>query len=99
MSLIENGGESSQEDIAKAILLHDQSQTEYYAKITRDMVGRVLQKRGIVDREGRRYLLRGFKNLSLTKRANLMSLAESKLEEYQEKRGTRIWRHRKQSAG
>jgi ATP adenylyltransferase len=51
MTLLEKGGSCSEEDIARAILAHDQSQVEYYEKITRDMVGPVLRNHHIVSRE------------------------------------------------
>jgi ATP adenylyltransferase len=50
MTLLERGGESSAEDIAKSILLHDESQVEYYENVTKNMVGRVLASHGIVER-------------------------------------------------
>lgn len=47
-------------ELAKAILSRDESQIEYYAKITRDMVGRVLRSHGIVAKDGRAFRLLGF---------------------------------------
>jgi ATP adenylyltransferase len=41
LTLLRAKGECSEQDIAKDLLAHDQSQIEYYEKITRDMVGRV----------------------------------------------------------
>lgn len=54
ISLLTNGGECSERDIAKRLLGHDESQTEYYQKITRDMVGQVLQRHKWVERERER---------------------------------------------
>ena len=42
LCLLENGGIVTQEEIAEALLSYDESQKEYYGRITRDMVGRVL---------------------------------------------------------
>ncbi len=49
MTLLRNGGSASITDIAKNILGNDQSQIEYYEKITRDMVGKVLRNHKIVE--------------------------------------------------
>ena len=51
MTLLKNGGKCSQSDIASALLSHDESQIEYYTNITNNMVGRVLRKHEIVDRD------------------------------------------------
>lgn len=39
-ALLREGGSLPVEEIAKAILLHDESQVEYYEKITNNMVAR-----------------------------------------------------------
>jgi hypothetical protein len=44
MELLRRGGKASADEIAKAILLHDPSQIEYYRQITHNMVGRVLTR-------------------------------------------------------
>ena len=46
--LMEAGDEATVEEIAKALLSYDQSQIEYYAIRTKNMVGRVLTQNGIV---------------------------------------------------
>ena len=45
MSLLKNGGISSIESVAKDLLINDQSQMEYYDKVTKNMVGKVLTKK------------------------------------------------------
>ena len=57
MALLKNYGKCHEVEIAKEILEHDQSQVEYYQKITRDMVGRVLRKHNIVEKSGKDYQL------------------------------------------
>ena len=66
MTLLKNGGKCSQGEIASALLTHDESQIEYYTNITNNMVGRVLRKHGIVDRDksSKEYLLIDFKELT-----------------------------------
>lgn len=48
-TLLENGGEATVEQIAKALLSHDQSQIEYYGIRTKNMVGKVLTQNCIVE--------------------------------------------------
>ena len=51
MELLCNGGVADVSDIAKALLVRDNSQVEYYEQITKNMVGRVLTKnRGLTAR-------------------------------------------------
>jgi hypothetical protein len=55
--LLAHGGKCSTEEIARAILAHDESQVEYYENVTENMVGRVLKGHGIVEREDDGYSL------------------------------------------
>ena len=55
--LLKRSGEASVRDVAAAFLARDESQLEYYEKITKDMPGRVLAKHGIVERDGNKYRL------------------------------------------
>ena len=45
MSLLENGGTRHEQDIARDLLSHDQSQIDYYTVIAKNMVGKVLRRR------------------------------------------------------
>ena len=99
MALLKNQGRCSTEDIARAILEHDQSQVEYYEKITRDMVGRVLRSHHIVRKEGQSYALNDFEQLTRDQIDHLISTCQTKLDEYLSQRGQQIWQHRKLSAG
>jgi ATP adenylyltransferase len=49
MTLLREGSKRSTEELAKAILAHDESQVEYYENVTKNMVGRVLRRHGIVE--------------------------------------------------
>jgi 5-methylcytosine-specific restriction endonuclease McrA len=98
-ALIKNGGRASTVAIAKEILSHDESQLEYYQRITRDMVGRVLQRRGVVTREDGGYGLVGYEKLSAPQAKELLALCREKLEEFKSRRGRRIFEHRRTSAG
>ena len=56
-TLLTRGGKCSTTEIARAILAHDESQVEYYENVTKNMVGRVLRRHGIVEQEGEAYSL------------------------------------------
>ncbi len=99
MTLLERGGESSVEQIARSILAHDESQVEYYQDVTKNMVGRVLRNHGIVEKEGGGYALVDFEDLDTEQIERLTELCESKLDEYKARRGRQIWQHRRVSAG
>src|ERR687898_613638 len=99
MTLLRGGGRASTGEIAKSILAHDESQVEYYEKVTKNMVGRVLRNHDIVEKDGDDYALFGYEDLDDEQIESLLELCESKLEEYKERRGRRIWQHRRMSAG
>jgi ATP adenylyltransferase len=99
LELLRYRGMASKTEIAKALLLRDPSQVEYYEKTTRDMVGKVLTKNhGITEREGDTYRLAGFNELSVAEIANLEALCINKIEDYVTERGDRIWAHRRKSS-
>ncbi len=97
--LLEAGGISHQTDIARAILQYDQSQLEYYIKITNNMVGRVLRNRGIVEKDGKRYTLAGFDELTKSQVSELIALCDQRIGEYIGQRGDQIWAHRNHAEG
>lgn len=97
--LLDNAGRASARTVAASILAHDESQIEYYERITRNMPGRVLRSHGVVRREGQDFVLKGFDALSPEQAHELRSLCQTKLEEYKAKRGEAVWKHRKQSSG
>jgi ATP adenylyltransferase len=99
LALLRGGGWRSTTEIARSILAHDESQIEYYEKVTKNMVGRVLRNHDIVEKEGNDYALFGYVDLDDEQIESLLGLCESKLEEYKERRGRRIWQHLRMSAG
>ncbi len=99
ITLLRNQGKSSQTDIARALLEYDQSQIEYYTNITNNMVGQVLRSHNIVEKDKGEYRMMGFEKLSSSEIGVLIELCEKKLSEYIEKRGRRIWEHRRISTG
>lgn len=99
LTLLENAGKCHQREIAKAILAHDPSQTEYYTNITNRMVGKVLRGRSVVEKDKQDYLLNGFESLTSENIETLKSLCFSKIDEFNDARGQDAWKHRKKSKG
>jgi len=64
--LLEQGGNATDKEIAHDISKYNQSQIEYYQKITNNMVGKVLRSHNIVAKQGNSYCIDGFKNLTKT---------------------------------
>lgn len=99
MTLLNNDGHAHTNEIARAFLLEDESQIDYYSYITRSMPGRVLSKHKIIRKEGDEYFLNDFTELTSADIEELLELCKKKLDDYIEKRGSKIWQHRKKSAG
>src|SRR5260370_38842400 len=78
IELLRRDGKASADEIAKAILLHDPSQIEYYRQITHNMVGRVLTKNhAITTRDKDLYTLNGFSQLNREELDFLISKCET----------------------
>ena len=96
--LLENGGHASVEEIARALLSHDQSQVEYYSIRTKTMVGQVLTKNGVVApiKDGTK--ITGYRlnqeSLTNSERASLSAICDTKLDDFTKSRGDAIWSHR-----
>lgn len=88
-------GKSTDVEIAAQLLQYDEGQIEYYQQITNRMVGKVLQRRGVVIKEGSSYVLPTFNKLSAQQISELVQLCEHKLDTYIKKRGSKIWHHRR----
>ena len=99
MELLKRDGVASVEDIAKALLSRDISQTEYYSHITKNMVGRVLRSHHVIERDKDKFSLVGYSDLAPKEVERLVDLCVIKEKEYVARRGSRIWTHRTKSAG
>lgn len=100
MTLLKNKGSSSTEKIAKEILLHDQSQIEYYSNITKNMPAKVLGKNhGIVEKIDNGYSLIDFNSFTGDQIDELINACQIRLDAYFEQRGDSIFNHRKKSSG
>jgi diadenosine tetraphosphate (Ap4A) HIT family hydrolase len=99
-TLIEGGGHASLRQIAAAFLARDESQLEYYERITRDMPGRVLGKHGLVERDDKGYHLT-FDPASLTpdERTEILRLCDEAVAGYLQKRGEAVYDHRRTALG
>lgn len=100
-TLLEGGGERHESDIARALMSFDVAQLEYYEARTRNMVGPVLRRNGIVtrDRKTRIYRLIGADALSDGERKALVAICRVKVDQFIEARGDKPWHHRRKSAG
>lgn len=102
--LLKSGGEATVEQIAKGLLSHDRSQVEYYEIRTKNMVGKVLIKNGVVlpVKDGNRivgYRLKDFADVGASERDLLIAECEEKIADYIERRGRNIWEHRFKATG
>jgi ATP adenylyltransferase len=94
-----NNGSASVNDIAKDLVSYDQSQIEYYEDRTKNMVGKVLTKnRGITSKDGDKYLIDGFNQLSEIDKQELVKLCDELIEEYLAKRNQTLYDHRRISS-
>ena len=89
--LLKSQGECSEDEIAKAILANVyRKKYKYYMERTRNMVGKVLQRHGIVKRKGTTYRLVGYDYLSKDQINSLVNKCEEKLEKYLSSQGKNI---------
>ena len=96
MELLKNDGQASVTQIAQAILDKDPTQIEYFTEIVKNMVGRVLTKnRCITEKSGDTYKLIGSEHLTDEQIIALIELCQSKIAEFEAKRGDAVWSHRR----
>ena len=82
-TLLQQEGEASVTDIARAIVCNDREQIKEYEKTTKKMVGKVLtDNHGITEKQKNKYILKGFGDLSQEEVTSLISLCDHKLEKY-----------------
>jgi len=99
-ALIQGNGTTGQRAIAAAFLAHDDAQLEYYEEITKRMPGRVLKAHGLVERDGEGYRLSlPLDYLSAEEREELVRICDEKVEDYLQRRGTRVYDHRRTALG
>jgi ATP adenylyltransferase len=96
-SLLANNGKMDIEELAKELLKYDLSQVEYYRGITNNMVGTVLRKHNIVEKEKNAYKLVEFNSLTESEKASAIKECNQKIDDYIKKRGLSIWEHRRRN--
>tara|TARA_B100000959_G_scaffold29168_1_gene28044 strand:+ start:246 stop:1241 length:996 start_codon:yes stop_codon:yes gene_type:complete len=96
-TLLTNDGKADKNLIAKKILEYDFSQVEYYENITNNMVGRVLRNHDIVQKVKGNYILKSYENLNKLDIEEIIKICDSKIHEYIENRGKKIWEHRRRN--
>ena len=95
-TLLQKKGSADILYLAKQLLMHDQSQVEYYEQVVKNMVGKVLTtNRKLTKKDGSKYILEDFDSLSKDEIEELKKLCDQKIDEYIQKRGDKIWEHRK----
>ena len=99
-SLIENNGKNSSKEIAKDFLKYDPWAIKYYEDITKIMPGRILTKNlSIIKRNKNIYSIENYYKMNNSERKQISILCEKKIEEFIQKRGGKIWKHRSKSSG
>lgn len=96
-TLLLEGGRATKTSIAQSISKYDLSQLEYYESIINKMVGRVLRNHDIVTKKKNTYVLNEFAELSESEINEIVKLCDYRIEEYINKRGEKIWQHRRKN--
>ena len=100
IQLLSGGGRATVSDIAKAILVRDPTQVEYYEAITKRYPGKVLTlNRGLTERDGDTYFLKGFDELSKGEVSSLIEICLERLGHFLKTRVADPWNHRRKSSG
>ena len=96
MECMRQGGSATVTEIARKLLSHDISQVEYYEQITKNMVGDVLTTKNEITekiKDGRRiagYRIPNCSDLSESEIEDLVSICQTKIDDYIERHGDRI---------
>ena len=98
--LLERNGWASTREIAAAFLARDESQIDYYVEITKRMPGRVLASHGIVKKEGDGFRLTlDPQDLHPSEKDELICMCDAAVAQYVERRGGRLYDHRRTALG
>lgn len=93
-TLLTNRGKADKSEIAKVLLSHDRSQTEYYEQVVNNMVGKVLRNHGIVKKHGSEYEVVDHDQLTPSEKDELVELCQAKLDDFLGQRGNSVYQHR-----
>lgn len=87
LTIIRNGGTASKNDIAKAFLLRDSSQIDFYKRNVHKMPGTRLVRDGFLEKDGNDYSLIGILgDLSQDQRIEIEEILEQRISNYLEMR-------------
>jgi len=89
-TLLESSGIANKELIARNISSYDISQQEYYQSIVDKMVGQVLRKNNVVEKENGSYSLIGYESLSPKDVLTLIELCNKRLADFIEKEANKF---------
>lgn len=95
--LLLGSGLAKAEEIALDLVQNDLSQIEYYTDRVHNMVGRVLRKNGLVDRDKSLYCLKDYQILNNHEIQELIDICDEKIKNYVQKRDITIWDHRRRN--
>jgi len=92
-TLVESEGISTTRKIALEFLRYDESQIQYYERVVKSMPVKVLLNHDVIKKEKNQVSL-NTETLSFSQRQKLISLCDSKLNEFLESRGLKLWDYR-----
>lgn len=92
-TLVESEGISTTRKIALEFLRYDESQIQYYERVVKSMPVKVLLNHDVITKERNQVSL-NTETLSFSQRQKLISLCDSKLNEFLESRGLKLWDYR-----
>ncbi len=92
-TLVESEGISTTRKIALEFLRYDESQIQYYERVVKSLPVKVLLNHDVITKEKNQVSL-NTETLSFSQRQKLISLCDSKLNEFLESRGLKLWDYR-----
>jgi ATP adenylyltransferase len=95
--LLMGDGKAKDEEIAFELVQNDVSQIDYYIDRVNNMVGKVLRKNGIVDKNKQYYLLKDAQYLNEEEKSFLITLCNDKIDSFKRERKQDIWDHRRRN--
>lgn len=91
--LVDSGGSATLRQLALSVLANDESQVMYYEKRLKEMPLKVLNKHGIISRDGDLISL-NIEKLTFEQKSELKMLCQKALGEFINKKGLGIWDYR-----
>jgi len=92
-TLVAADGVCTVRQLAQSLLFQDESQLLYYESIVKKMPVPVLQKHGVLERQGELVTL-NVKKLTMVQKAAIRKVCEEKLQDFIQKRGLGLWDYR-----